>query len=120
MDASASAIAREPPLATGQPNAWQASIRAQPTDELIGLVSGAKAWAATPPKSARACGVLNERASTEAGAAAGMPKRASRIGCFGRWMIGTSMSSSRSSKWADEDPKTRCQAGPSSPSPRAV
>ena len=47
-------IAREPPLATGQPNAWHASISAQPTDELIGRVSGAKAWAATPPNSALA------------------------------------------------------------------
>jgi len=113
-------MARDPPLATGQPNAWQASIRAQPTDELIGLFSGLKACAATPPKRARASGVLQERARIDAGAAAGMPKRARRSGCLGRWTIGAKMSSSRSSKWADEEPNTRRQARPSSPSPRAV
>ena len=50
-------IAAEPPLATGQPLWWLAQISAMPTAELSGRLSGLNAWAATPPKSARACGV---------------------------------------------------------------
>src|SRR4051794_41909492 len=83
-EARASLIARDPPFATGQPKAWQASISAHPTDELISWLSGLKAWAATPPKRARACGVFQRRARTEAGAPAGVPKRAGRNGGVGR------------------------------------
>ncbi len=93
--ASASVIAPEPPFATGQPKACPASIRAQPTAELISRLSGLKEWAATPPNSALACGVFQTLASTVAGAAAGIPKRARRNGCRGTCRIGTSRSSRR-------------------------
>ena len=97
-DASASVIACEPPFATGQPKAWQALISAHPTEELIGRFIGLKAWAATPPNSARACGVRQERASSVAGAAAARPKRTSRTGWRGTCSTGRMMSSSSSSK----------------------
>ena len=48
-----------------------------PTDELIGVPSGLNAWAATPAKSARVAAPENRRAKTEAGVAAGSPKRSS-------------------------------------------
>jgi len=97
-EASASVIDPDPAFATGHPKACPASINAQPTAELIGRLSGLKECAATPPKSAVACGVFQARARTVAGAAAGIPNRASRNGCRGTWMIGASMSSSKAPK----------------------
>jgi hypothetical protein len=84
-------------------------------------VSGAKACAATPPKSAFACSVVNARATTVAGSAAEIPKRARPIGCFGTWRIGANMSSASASKVSAAAPKSRFHARPSpAPSPSAV
>ena len=105
--ASASVIEREPPRATGQPPAWQATISAIPTAELSGRVSGLNACAATPPNSARACGVLTEArehgrrqprpAARSAPAAAG----ASARGAIGRNR--SSLSASNAARRAAED-----------------
>ena len=91
-----------------------------PTDELMGWFSGLKAWAATPPNSARPSGVRNAWASHVAGVAAGMPKRASRSGCAGTCWTGRMMSCISESKWADDEPNTARQARPSRPRPAAV
>ena len=77
-------IERDPPRGTAQPKAWQAVVSAIPTEELIGRFSGANACAATPPKSARARGPRQVRASAVAGSAAGRPKRARRRRVAGR------------------------------------
>ena len=58
-------------------------MSAMPTAELIGRLRTVRAWAATPPKSARAWGVLQVRTRTVAGVAAHRPNRASRIGRLG-------------------------------------
>ena len=83
-EASASVIEREPPAATAQPKLWHAQMSAIPTEELIGRVSGLKACAATPPNSARACGVRQARARSVAGSAAGIPNRVNRSGWSGQ------------------------------------
>jgi hypothetical protein len=119
-EASASAIDCEPPRATGQPTLWQALVSAIPTAALTGRVSGLKEWAEVPPNSARVAGDFQRRAMRVAGAAAGIPKRASRSGCFGRCRIGRSPSSLISSKCAAGDSNSCRQARPSSPSPAAV
>ncbi len=118
--ASAVVIEAEPPFATAQPNAWQAQIRAVPTDELIGRPRLPIACAATPPKRALACGVLKLRCRTLAGAAAASPKRTRRIGWLGTWSTGRNMSSFSASKLAAEDPKMRRHAAPSTPRPSTV
>ena len=46
-------IEREPPRATGQPNAWHAQMSAAPTAELIGWPNEQNECEATPAKSAR-------------------------------------------------------------------
>ena len=102
---SASVIAPEPPFATAQPAWWQAHVSAIPTAELIGRLSGLKACAATPPKSAFACSVLNMRTSAVAGIAARRPKPARRIGCFGRCSIGWKKSSASASNAARRRPE---------------
>ena len=102
----ARAAARRPASRTR----WQAQISATPTAELIGRFSGLNACAATPPKSALACGVRKARASTVAGIAARSPKRSSRSGCEGRCSTGRTRSSLRTSKerrWAGERPAPR-------------
>ena len=86
-------IEREPPRGTAQPKAWQAVVSAIPTEELIGRFSGANACAATPPKSARARGPRQLRASAVAGSAAGRPKRARRSGWRGGCRTGRRRSS---------------------------
>ena len=91
-----STASRPPPPASR--SCAPAAISAIPTAALIGRVSGLKEWAATPPNSARAAGERQRRASSVAGAAAGMPKRASRSGCFGRCSSGRSTSSFSASK----------------------
>ncbi len=92
-----------------------------PAAELKGREKGLKEWAAVPPNRARACGVGRERASsddrrrrrwTEAGQR--------RAGGRGRCAIGRMMSSASASKWREEEPKRRFQAGPAGPSPAAV
>ena len=119
-EASASVIERDPPAATAQPNLWHAQTSAIPTEELIGRVSGLKACAATPPNSARACGVRQARARSVAGAAAGIPNRVNRSGWSGHRRTGRKMSSASSPSPAEGRPKTRFQALPSGPSPSAV
>ena len=87
---------------------------------LSGCVSGLKECAATPPNSARVAGDFQRRATSVAGIAAGIPKRARRIGCFGRCRIGRSASSFSSSKCCAGERKSRPQARPSSPRPAIV
>ena len=119
--ASASAIACEPPAATGQPKLWQAAASAIPTAALSGRVSGLKEWAAAPPNSARAAGAASRRASSVAGASAGepeagQPQRVARAGAGpAADVLGELVEAAR--------PTARTGAarrGPSSPSPAAV
>ena len=75
-DAIASAIACEPPRATGQPTAWPSMFSTSAKAAVPGCPSGCMAWAALPANSARAASVWKrERASRVAGRSASSPNR---------------------------------------------
>ena len=76
-EASASAIARDPPSATTQPSACPAMINISPMALVIGRSSRENACAATPAQSALACSVRHIRPTMVAGSIAATPKRAS-------------------------------------------
>ena len=116
MAAMASLIDCEPPSATTQPKRCADPASINPTDAVIGALSGRMTCAATPAHRARPCVVRKRRASIVAGASAASPKRARTTGCLGTWTTGTSTSSSRSSKRAVNGPNSRSHAGPSAPS----
>ena len=73
-DASASAIACEPPSATGQPTAWAAPASIAPAAAVVGRPRGWKLWAAMPAYSARASSV---RPSAESSCARAVAARSS-------------------------------------------
>jgi hypothetical protein len=118
---SESAIACEPPRATGHPTSWAARASMSPADVVRGEVGGTMAWPAMPANSMRVRSSRNARAASWTGHTARMPKRASSSGWRGRPMvIGRRTSPASSDQRPRKGPTMRLQAPSSRPSEAAV
>ena len=119
-DASASAMACDPPAATGQSSTCAVSAKIIATAPVSGRSSGRIECAAQPASTARARRPPNRaRSNVVAGSKPGRPKRAIRNGCRGR-RSGPSRSASRPCGSRRNGAKVRRYRSASSPSAAAV